>query len=255
MYTGSRSYFASTKKFYYSLFFILPFLAVYETGLFRGALGNHINGADAVLRLFFYFLYGILGVNVTRILSGIAIIILIFYLFSYLVKNRIRVRVSFLFFMLLEAMLFALLAGIIIHVSLNYNFPRLFSMKPSRAVVEQLAVSGIINVWAKIVSSVGAGIFEEFLFRFLLIRVFYSFWKDSAYRAFGTDALAMAKAIGLSSLVFMLMHVGSVQSVFGLISIFFGSILFSLIYLKRGYGIVSATHIFYDMYLMFGILA
>src|SRR3989338_3236562 len=226
MYTGSRSYFVSTKKFYYSLFFILPFLVVYEIGLFRGALGNHINGADAVLRLFFYFLYRILGVNATRILSGIAIIFLIFYLFSYLVKNRIRVRVSFL-----------------------------FSMKPSRAVVEQLAVSGIFDVWAKIVSSVGAGIFEEFLFRFLLIRIFYSFWKDSAYRAFGTDARAMAKAVGLSSLVFMLMHVGSVSSIFGLISIFFGSILFSLIYLKRGYGIVSGVHIFYYLYLMFGILA
>ena len=63
-------YFEETKRFYYSIFFILPFLAVYEYGLFKGALGTNINGADGLLRYFFYFINTVLGPTITKISVG-----------------------------------------------------------------------------------------------------------------------------------------------------------------------------------------
>lgn len=255
MYTGSRSYFSSTKKFYYSLFFILPFLTAYEIGLFQGVLGGNIIGADAILRFFFYFLYTIIGVAVTRVISAVVIVALGAYLIQYLVKNRIRIRPLFLILMLLESLSLAFFAGVIIHLILNQTLPKFFTFMPNLGVVRQLAISDLNDFWSKIVASIGAGVFEEFIFRVILLRVFYGFWKNGYSRTFGSDTGALARSIGLSSFIFTIMHIGSVGSIFGLVSIFFGSFIFSLLYIKRGYGIVAGTHIFYDMYLMFGILA
>lgn len=252
---NTLGYARSTKKIYYSIFFILPFLAVYEAGLFLGVLGNNINGADAILRFFFYILYGVLGVQLTRILSAILIFALIAYLVYYLMKNRVRIRMRYFFLMFFESLLWAFFVGIIIHLSLSRTFPRFFSLEPNQAVVGQLAITGLHDFWAKIVASIGAGIFEELVFRVILIRIFYQFWKSGHVLNFGPDTGALVKAVGLSSVIFTLMHLGSVASFYSLIPVFLGSLVLSFIYVQRGYGIVAATHIFYDVYLMFGILA
>lgn len=255
MYYRSRSYFESSKSFTYSILFILPYLLVYEFGLFRGVLGKNINGADAILRLFFYFLYGVLGVATTRVLAGILIFALVFFAFRHIIKNHIRIRLKYFLFMFLESIVLGFLLGILVHFSLNREFPELFSFAPNPSVVEQLAIAGIQDFWTKIVAAVGAGIFEEFVFRVLLIYIFYSFWKDSRFRSYGTDNAALVKSAFFSSIIFTLAHVGSVATVFGLVSIFIGSVILSAIYATRGYGIASGAHIFYDVSLMFGILS
>lgn len=250
-----QKYFSVTKKYYYSIFFIIPFLIIYEIGLFYGVLGKNINGADALLRLFFYVLFQILGIGFSRILFAALIIFFIIFLLYILFLHRAKIKAYFFFLMLAESLLLAIGVGIIIHLFLSGRFPQFFTLEPNRAVVAQLAITGIRDFWAKIVASIGAGIFEELVFRAALIHLFYTFWKRGIYKKFGTDMSAMIKSSLLSSVVFALMHLGSVESLFGLIPIFMGSLLFSCIYLYRGYGIAAGTHVFYDIYLMFGILS
>ncbi|KKQ56286.1 MAG: hypothetical protein US74_C0016G0010 [Parcubacteria group bacterium GW2011_GWA2_38_13] len=246
-------YFEETKRFYYSIFFILPFLAVYEYGLFKGALGTNINGADGLLRYFFYFINTVLGPTITKISVGCIIVFLLGYLMYCFIKHRVKIRWSYLVFMAIESLALAFATSIIIHLSLNRQLPNFFVFIPNNSVVRQLAIIGLGNSWAKIVASVGAGIFEEFVFRVILIRLVYGAFQRS-WNGFGKDTGMMVKAAGVSSVVFTFMHWGTVANPFGLISIFLGSVIFSILYIKRGYGIVAGTHVFYDMYLMFGVI-
>lgn len=247
-------YFKETKRFYYSIFFILPFLAIYEYGLFKGALGTNINGADGILRYFFYFINNFLGQTITKISVGCIIAFLVGYLMYYFFKNRVKIRWSYLAFMAIESLGLAFITSIIIHWSLNRQFPNFFVFIPNESVVRQLAIIGLGSAWAKIVASVGAGIFEEFLFRVILIRLIYGLFQRT-WSGFGDDTQALVKAVGVSSFVFTLMHWGTVANPFGLLSIFLGSMVFSIIYVKRGYGVVAGTHVFYDLYLMFGVIS
>lgn len=247
-------YFQETKRFYYSIFFIIPFLIVYEVGIFKGALGENINGADALLRILYYFIYNILGEFVMKLTIALIIVSMVLYLIYYFIKNRVGLRLIYFFFMIIESLILALFAGIIIHWGLSHQFPNLFALVPNDTVTRQLSIIGLIGTWPKVVASVGAGIFEEFVFRVILIRLIYGLF-HGGWGSFGEDSGALVKAVGASSLVFTLMHWGSVASIFGLVSIFLGSILFSLIYIKRGYGIAAGSHVFYDLYLMFGVIS
>jgi len=255
MRSARSKYFTASKKAYYSVFFILPFLIAYEVGLFQGALGGQVNGADAILRMLFYFLNSFFGSLIAQIVLGVVIAALILYLAYSFVKDRERIRLRYILYMLIESAILGFIVGTVIHLLLNHRFPRFFTLNPNSGVVGQLAVIGLNTPWSKIVASIGAGVFEELVFRVITIRLLYMFFKGSMYRVFGSDKSAVVKAVLLSSVIFSLMHLTSVGNLFGLVSIFFGSIIFSAIYLKRGYGIVAATHIFYDVYLMFGILA
>jgi len=247
-------YFEETKRFYYSIFFIMPFLAVYEYGLFKGVLGNTINGADALLRIFYYIINNIIGPDIMKFVVGAAIVGLISFLLYYFIKNGVRVKIRYFFFMAIESLALAFISSLIIHWSLSREMPKLFAFLPNESVVRQLSLIGLGSPWAKVVASVGAGIFEEFVFRVILIRLAYGLFRGE-WNDFGKDSGALIKAVGASSLVFTLMHWGSVASIFGLVSIFLGSILFSMIYLKRGYGVAAGTHVFYDLFLMFGVIS
>lgn len=159
--------------------------------------------------------------------------------------------------MLLESMVFAMFAAFIVYIGLSFQFPKLFTFQPNQSVVEQMAVQGLSNSWGKLVSSIGAGVFEEFLFRFLLLNGLIILLEKTSYE---NEHGETARAILLSSLLFTLVHlsavnIGSLNSILGLGSIFVASVIFSIIYLKRGYAIAAGTHIFYDIYLMFGVVS
>lgn len=250
-----RRYISHTKRFYYSLFFILPFLFIYEYGLFRGVLGDKINGADALLRLFFYFVSSMIGSQLATVTFALILIVLFLSVIIYLIKNKIRIKLSFLLAMFFESAILGFFVAVVVHFLLNYRLPIFFTFQPNPGVIEQLTIIGLETFWEKIVASIGAGVFEELVFRVMLIRFLYEFLKNPIYKTFGYDRKALWRSVIVSSIIFTLMHVGSVGALGGLFSIFLGSLIFSGIYLQRGYGVTAATHIFFDIYLMFGIIA
>ena len=96
----------------------------------------------------------------------------------------------------------------------------------------------------------GAGIWEEFLFRFLLISVlsyfFLYFFKKNIYIIYSS--------IICSAILFSLFHyIGYSSEIFQLYSFtirFVGGMLLGYIYFIRGFGIAAMTHFCYDFFLV-----
>jgi TRAP-type C4-dicarboxylate transport system permease small subunit len=100
---------------------------------------------------------------------------------------------------------------------------------------------------AQLVISLGAGIYEELLFRVLLVWAFTALGGALGLKRAGAVALAVV----LSALVFSAFHyVGPLGDTLTLSSFTFRAIaglLLSALYVARGFGITAWTHALYDV--------
>ena len=99
---------------------------------------------------------------------------------------------------------------------------------------------------AQLVFSIGAGIYEELLFRLIGIALLHMLLVDALALPHATGAIA---AIVITSLGFAAYHFSS-QNPFQLGKCFFytvAGIYFAVVYLLRGFGIVAGTHALYDV--------
>lgn len=117
-----------------------------------------------------------------------------------------------------------------------------------------LFVSPVMNVPAKttaLVVNLGSGVYEEFAFRFL----FLSGAISAGSHFLKNNAISYGIAAVLSAVFFSLYHyLGYFNESFEVESFlfrFFAGMVFSAIFIIRGYGIVAYTHSFYNIFLMF----
>ena len=246
-------YLRETKRFGYGVVSVLPLLALYEYGIWHGALGRALNGADALLRLGLAFIAALFGIQYGTWLVAAAVALLAVGFLFYLKRERVRLRAGYLAAMLVEAALMGLVLAVLVHLMLSRQLPHFFTFQENPGVVQQLSRQGLATPWSKVVAAVGAGVFEELLFRVLLLGMLFRLWARP-HTAFGDDPAASARAILASSALFAALHLGSV-GVGGLISIFTASLLLSGVYWSRGYGIAALSHTVFDLCLMFGIVA
>ena len=101
---------------------------------------------------------------------------------------------------------------------------------------------GSLNIWSKLAISIGAGLYEELLFRMLLIAVLHTLLVDVAKL---NSALGSTIAIVVSAGAFTLYHpaAGLGPAVF----YFLAGLYFGVVYLLRGFGIVVGVHAIYDI--------
>jgi hypothetical protein len=104
----------------------------------------------------------------------------------------------------------------------------------------------------KLMVSLGAGLYEELLFRVILVSGLATLG-----RALGmTPRVAGGFAVVLGAVIFSAFHyVGAYGDVFTIQSFTFrmiAGLFFSALYLLRGFGIVAWTHALYDVFLIFG---
>ncbi len=94
----------------------------------------------------------------------------------------------------------------------------------------------------RIFMSIGAGLYEELVFRWILIATVHAILADG-FKVGSGRASVIAAAI--SSVLFMLAHQPSMDgsAVFFLL----GGAWFALLYLVRGFGIAAGTHVAYDV--------
>lgn len=248
------SYARDTRKPMYQLLLVLPFLALYEVGLWTNALGDQVNGADALLQAALSLLLALFGVGVSRVVISLAVAAGIAVAALRALRQRGRLRARYLAGMVLEAAATALVLATLVHLLLGGGWPQFFTWQPNAAVTQQLRLGQITTPWAMVVAAAGAGIFEELLFRVLLLGGLYRLWARSG-TSLGTDQGAALKAAFASSAAFTLLHVGAIGAPAGLISIFITSLLLSGVYLQRGYATTAATHVLYDLALMLGVVA
>jgi hypothetical protein len=108
---------------------------------------------------------------------------------------------------------------------------------------------------AQVLVSLGAGIYEEFLFRVLLLAILV-FLLQRLMRLPHTIAYGMAAMLG--ALLFSAFHyIGPFGDPFYVSSFLFrvvAGLVLTGLYFARGYGVTAYTHSLYDLWLTFGII-
>lgn len=243
-----------------ALYFLLPFIVVYEIGVVLWA-GPADIAARRLLRTFFE-VFGVTGYY----LPGLMVIVV---LLCWHVTRRDpwRPEPRLYVLMALEAALLA--APLFVFMMVLYRQPAApapgsadLGATPAALVALEggaapsLAggngsggLAQIPNWQAGLVFSIGAGIYEEMLFRLIAIALLHLLLVDvlalpPQYGAVG--------AVGLSAVAFALYHFTEANP-FDWGKFFFytaAGIYFAGIYLLRGFGIVAGTHALYDVLLV-----
>ena len=212
-----------------SFLFILPLLVFYEIGivLYGPAIKNT---ADVIVKKPFE----IFGNNATLAFNSLIIIISFCSIFYIEKKNRLSCGIFIPMF--LESAAYGFFLGYITLFFAHGYLP--FD-------IANLSVQGFIK---GIIISLGAGIYEEILFRMLLLSILY-FIIVKALRA--NPIIGSLCSILICAFVFSLMHyIGPTGDSYSIGSFSFrlvAGIVLSAIFVFRGLGIAVYTHAIYDI--------
>ena len=222
----------------YSLLFALPLLLIYETLAFvlsHDALAGVRNGADVLLKSAFVWLGGRTGLIVFGVLligTGVALIR----------RDRAagRPKPAIFLAMAAESVLYAALFGAVAGALTGLVLQGLVRLS--------MGVEPRLDLATQLMISLGAGIYEELLFRVLIVGLLASL----ARRVFGwREVRAGVFATLVGALIFSAFHyIGPYGDRLALPSFTFRAIagvLFSGLYLTRGFGITAWTHALYDV--------
>ena len=225
------NYFIITRSPIYSFIFTLPLFVIYEIGLFLISSKDLImmrNGADALLRQ----ILEPLG-NFAFYWIGFGFFIG-FFITYYMKKDKwsfLILKGNFLVFMAVESLFFAFFL-----FSFMSNIKILLMSNTGSILIQQVTLA------------IGAGIYEEILFRVLLIyclvnilEFIFEWSKLSKY----TSALMISSAI--FSLFHFIGEFGDYYSFDIFMYRFLAGIFLGLLYLFRGVGIAAWTHAIYDI--------
>src|SRR5262249_38752378 len=239
------TYWQSSRAPRYSLLFALPLLIIYQTLAAlapAGPGGNGVrNGADVILQSVFVWLAGAWGPRLFMlclIAAG-----------AWLVAKDVRAhrgtfKPSVLGGMLLESVVLSLVFGVVVG-ALTAAVLRA-PPPPMRLTIgtDELSRSTLLML------SLGAGIYEELLFRVVLVGLLA--W--GAQRVLGVRPLAGIVATVLGALIFSAFHYigpfGDRLEVYSFVFRTIAGLFFSGLYLLRGFGITAWTHSLYDVLLL-----
>ncbi|MEP6618362.1 MAG: CPBP family intramembrane glutamic endopeptidase [bacterium] len=237
----SRGYWELSRSHRYSLLFALPLLLAYEffeaMSPVRVSGGVVRNGADVVLTDLFIWMLGPRG---PLVFMAVVIGLSLWLIRRDRGTGPLRVRTFAA--MAVESGVLALLFGIVVG-TLTMRV-----LGPLRSLSAGGDVGG--TAVAKITLSLGAGLYEELLFRVVIVSAFATGFR---FLGFGRLFSGVVATI-FGALLFSAFHyVGPLGEPFRLESFVFRAIAglaFSALYLTRGFGITAWTHALYDVAVM-----
>lgn len=231
-----RRYLAESARPLSSMVFVAPLLIIYEFG--GALLGSSAlrNGADTWLRGSLQSL----GFNQHFLLPLLACAILLSW--HHIRHDRWSLHPSVLPVMLTESIVFAFLLFSVAHIQ-----HLLFAPQLSLNVGEtDSAGAGTLG---RLIGYCGAGIYEELLFRLVLLRAV-----AGALHGLGVPSRAgLGWAVVSTSLLFSAAHYQFISGSgypFDWYSFSFrliAGLFFGVLFVWRGFGIAAGTHAFYDM--------
>ena len=240
-----RPYWQASRAPRYSLLFALPLLIIYQilAAIAPPAPGGMAvrNGADIILESVFVWLAGAWGPRLFMLcLIGVGA-----WLIARDVRTNRNLSPAVLGGMLLESICLALLFGLVVG---SLTAALLGSPPPSMLVAFS---AQHLSRMTMLMLSIGAGIYEELLFRVVLVGLLA--W--GATKLLGLRPLvAGVAATVLGALIFSAFHyIGPFGDRFDIYSFVFRTIaglFFSGLYLIRGFGITAWTHALYDVFLL-----
>jgi membrane protease YdiL (CAAX protease family) len=215
---------------------LLPLLVSYESGvlILGGAKSDAMrNGADAWMR------YALQSFGLNHLIVAPLTVAIIFAVWSWIRRND---RPEGLFTvcsgMLLECFLFALVL---------WGLSQGFAPFLEKLGVPLNAIGGVHPAVARIITFVGAGIYEEILFRLILFSGLAWLLQHAAMPKAGAVALAAA----VSALLFAAAHhvgpYGEKMDSYVFLFRMMAGIYFALLFQLRGFGVAAGAHACYDV--------
>ncbi len=244
---AAASYWRVSRAPRYSLTFVAPLLVLYELlafALTHDAIEGVRNGADVLLKSVFVVFggrYGVAAFGALLIGTG-----------GYLVWRDRRgsgpLEARVYLGMSAEVVIYAALLG-----TITATLTSLLLRGPSfLAIVPQGAAR--LDLTTQLMVSLGAGIYEELLFRVLLVGALARLgWLVFGWRPLWAGVVATI----LGALIFAAFHyIGPLGDTLQLSTFVYrtvAGILLSALYLTRGFGITAWTHALYDVILALGV--
>ncbi len=230
-----KTYFDDSKDLFTSLILVLPLFILYQLGVLL--TGGVRNGVDFVSDFFWTLASGellhYLGINLIILIAfGVAI---------FLLREKGKFDPKLWPVVIGESTLYALCLGSAV----------LFLM--SSLGLDKLLASGVkdFGIFSSFIMSIGAGLYEEIVFRLLLMGGL--FWGISKVPKFPKIGAALISVV-VSSLIFSAIHyVGNMADPFTLGSFsfrFFAGVILAVIFYVRGFAVAVYTHAIYDIIVM-----
>jgi len=233
----SDGYWRQTRRPIYSLIFLLPLMVVYETGvLFIGSADHEYirNGADVLVKTLLYSL----GVKGFFLSSGLFVVVILIVM-QIRSRSPWRVKTAYIATMFVECLFYPFLLI-------------LFSILLTGIILRNSLEGGNINIFAQVILSLGAGVYEEFVFRLLLIGFFSAIL--GVFLSLSKRWSMIVAAI-LAAAIFSLCHyMGPLGDTFEVPSFLYrtcAGLVLAAIYITRGFGIAAGTHAAYDILVTF----
>ena len=225
------SYLLKSRTSFYSFLFTLPLFFLYEVNILFLSWDDILvvrNGADFLMRniLESFDIYGLYGLGLVFFLG-----LLITYIFFIKEDQQQEVNVNFLFIMLAESMLWS-----VVLYFLLFKFMVLLMNPVGKTILQQVTLA------------IGAGIYEEFLFRVLLIAglsgiLGFVFMWDKTFK----NIIAVVLSGGIFSAFHFMGEYGDFFSMELFLIRFFAGLILGVLYMYRGFGITAYTHSIYDL--------
>ena len=225
------SYLLKSRTSFYSFLFTLPLFFLYEVNILFLSWDDILvvrNGADFLMRniLESFDIYGLYGLGLVFFLG-----LLVTYIFFIKEDQQQEVNVNFLFIMLAESMLWS-----VVLYFLLFKFMVLLMNPVGKTILQQVTLA------------IGAGIYEEFLFRALLIAglsgiLGFVFMWDKTFK----NIIAVVLSGGIFSAFHFMGEYGDFFSMELFLIRFFAGLILGVLYMYRGFGITAYTHSIYDL--------
>ena len=227
------NYLSYSRNHITSFIFLIPLMIIYEFLsflLFNNKNFTIRNSADSIFRDIFQLFS-------SNSIYYYSFIFIIFCIYVFLVYRKdivnYKIRVNYLFCMYIEGAIL----GFLLLLFLNNN-------------IFHYTVSYYDDLFLTFYLCLGAGIWEEILFRLVLISFLIIIF-DNIYFL---NNYKIILSLIISSLLFSAFHyIGSGSDVYThytFIVRLIGGLLLGLIYLKRGLAVSSMTHLCYDLFLI-----
>jgi hypothetical protein len=239
--THLGAYLRATREPAYSLLFLLPLIVAYEVlALFINV--HHTvevrNGADVILRE----ILALLRIESLPLAMVVALVVILGALTSHR-RQAARLDPRFFAGMLAESCVWALAIG-----AVSRRMVRLFFAAPAPVA---MPAQGPMT---KLMLFLGAGVYEELVFRVLLIGLFLVFFRR-VLRLDEAGAACLA-VVGAAFLFSLFHHIGPFGEPFRIATFlfrFFAGVVLSALYVTRGLGITAWSHALYDVFLYVGL--
>lgn len=236
MLSDKPSYWSATRHPWNSLLFLLPLLAAYEGGiLWLGGTNPEAlrNGVDTWL----HWALTAFGLKQLYYVPGLIVVLLLGWSW-WRRKDRPGELLATGAGMAIESIAFAL--GL-------WMLSRLLGPLLDRFGIQLTAISPADEAVAPIITFVGAGIYEEVLFRLLLFPILLFVLKR-----FGLPTLAAVSvaAVGSATIFAAAHNLGTYGEPFEAYAFLFrtlAGLYFTLLFQFRGFGIAVGTHACYDV--------